>query len=136
MDNEIRKGVGEEKRKAPRLEEKNRVTVTVLSSPEAPEIESKSFYCWTHDLSEGGLKFAVHTHVPIGALLKLEVVFLGGSKDGFLHNGNVMWEQEFNEEGIVSNWLGVKFTETLGGAERLAEWSQIIGEKLGVGEKG
>ena len=120
---------GMEKRNSPRLEERSKVTVTVLSSPEAPEIERKSFYCWTHDLSEGGLKFTVHTHVPIGAVLKLEVVFIKGSKDVFRHIGRVMWEQEFEEEGVISNWLGVKFTETLGGEERIAEWASIIYDK-------
>ncbi len=112
------------------------MTVTVLSSPEAPEIERKSFYCLTHDLSVGGLKFAVHSHVPVGAVLKLEVVFQDNSEGGFQHIGRVMWEQEFDENGIISSWLGVKFTETLGGKARLMEWERVIEEKLGEeGEK-
>ncbi len=115
----------------PRLEERNRVTVTVLSSPEAPEIERKSFYCWTHDLSVGGLKFCVHSHVPMGAILKLEVVFTEPIEI-FRHIGQVMWEQEFEEEGILSSWLGVKFTETLGGDIRHSVWSDILESKLGI----
>ena len=130
MNNEEKHNSNEDKRKTPRIEEKSKVTVTVLLSPEAPEIEGKSFYCWTRDLSEGGLKFAVHSHVPIGALLKLEIEFLDGPKVEFQHNGNVMWEQEFNEDGIISNWLGVKFTETLDGEERLSDWNRVIREKL------
>ncbi len=131
MENNTPVQDGIEKRKSPRIEERNKVTITVLSSPEAPEIERKTFYCWTHDLSEGGLKFTVHSRVPIGAVLKLEVVFIKGSQTVFRHIGRVMWEQEFEENDIISNWLGVKFTETLGGEERLAEWKQIIREKLG-----
>ena len=123
--------VGTEKREFDRLEERNRVTVTVLSAPEAPEIERKSFYCWTHDLSVGGLKFCVHTHVPMGAILKLEVVFTDPNEI-FRHIGQVMWEQEFEEEGILSSWLGVKFTETLGGDVRLASWTGILESKLGI----
>ncbi len=122
---------GTDKRKFDRVEERNRVTVTVLSAPEAPEIERKSFYCWTQDLSVGGLKFCVHTHVPMGAILKLEVTF-EGPEEAFRHIGQVMWEQEFDEQGILSSWLGVQFTETLGGEPRLACWRTILEEKLGI----
>jgi hypothetical protein len=122
---------GTNKRKHDRLEERNRVTVTVLSAPEAPEIERRSFYCWTHDLSVGGLKFCVHTHVPMGAILKLEVAFKEPAEE-FRHIGQVMWEQEFDEDGILSSWLGVQFTETLGGEPRLEYWAHILEEKLGI----
>ena len=122
---------GVNKRQFDRVEERNHVTVTVISAPEAPEIEHKSFYCWTQDLSVGGLKFCVHTHVPTGAILKLEVTFEDPEED-FRHIGQVMWEQEFDEDGILSSWLGVKFTETLGGDPRLACWRTILEEKLGI----
>ena len=131
MAPEIEEAAGSEKRAHDRVEERNRVTVTVLSAPEAPEIERKSFYCWTHDLSVGGLKFCVHSHVPMGAILKLEVVFTE-PHEVFRHIGQVMWEQEFEEEGILSSWLGVKFTETLGGDTRLASWASILESKLGI----
>lgn len=131
MATEIQDATGEDKRAHNRLEERNRVTVTVLSAPEAPEIERKSFYCWTHDLSVGGLKFCVHSHVPMGAILKLEVVFTEPNEI-FRHIGQVMWEQEFEEEGILSSWLGVKFTETLGGDPRLTSWAGILESKLGI----
>ena len=119
------------KRQFERLKERNRVTVTVLSAPEAPEIERKSFYCWTNDLSVAGLKFCVHTHVPMGAILKLEVAF-GEPTEVFRHIGQVMWEQEFDEDGILSSWLGVKFTETLGGEPWIECWAEILKSKLGI----
>jgi len=122
---------GIDKRQSCRLEERNRVTVTVLSAPEAPEIERKSFYCWTHDLSVGGLKFCVHSHVPMGAILKLEVNF-SDPHETFRHIGHVMWEQEYEEEGILSSWLGVKFTETMGNGPRLEMWANILASKLGI----
>jgi hypothetical protein len=118
-------------RKFKRLEERNRVTVTVISAPEAPDIERKSFYCWTHDLSIGGLKFCVHSHVPMGALLKLEIMFKE-PRETFMHIGRVMWEQEYEEDGILSSWLGVKFTETIGGDPRIALWAATLEAKLGI----
>ena len=134
MTTEVQEATGTEKREHNRLEERNRVTVTVISAPEAPEIERKSFFCWTHDLSVGGLKFCVHTHVPMGALLKLEVVFADPCEE-FRHIGQVMWEQEFEEDGVLSSWLGVKFTETLGGEPRLATWAEILQSKLNTPEQ-
>jgi hypothetical protein len=122
---------GSENRQSKRLEERNRVTVTVLSAPDAPDIERKSFYCWTHDLSAGGLKFCVHSHVPMGATLKLEVAFKEPSET-FVHIGQVMWEQEYEEHGILSSWLGVKFTETMGGEARSEIWASTLEAKLGI----
>ncbi len=122
---------GTENRQFQRLEERNRVTVTVLSAPEAPDIERKSFYCWTHDLSVGGLKFCVHSHVPMGAVLKLEVAFKEPQAT-FLHIGQVMWEQEYEEDGILSSWLGVKFAETTGGDARSEIWASTLEAKLGI----
>lgn len=122
---------GSENRQFKRLEERNRVTVTVLSAPEAPDIERKSFYCWTHDLSIGGLKFCVHSHVPMGATLKLEITFKE-PRETFMHIGRVMWEQEYEEDGILSSWLGVKFSETIGGDPRIALWAAALEAKLGI----
>ncbi len=118
-----------DKREHPRVEEKNRVTVTVLQAPEAPQLEHCRFYCWTHDLSQGGLKFCVHSAVPIGALLKLEIAFQDPDAH-FVHFGRVMWAQPFDEEGIVSIWLGVKFSETVGGPDRQALWAELVDRKL------
>jgi hypothetical protein len=122
--------VGMEKRVEERIEERDKVTVTVLSSPEAPEIERKNFHCWTRDLSGSGLKFTVHTHVPIGAVLKLEVTFVEDPCETFRHIGKVMWAREFDDNGVISSWLGVKFAETLGGDKRLQDWERIINERI------
>ncbi len=120
---------GAEKRKSPRLEERDKVTVTVLSSPDAPEIEHKKFHCWTQDLSDGGLKFKAHSHVPIGASVRVEVLFLSNGAV-FRHIGKVMWEQEFDEEGLMASELGIKFTKTIGGDDQLESWKTAIKSRL------
>ena len=119
----------EDRRQYPRVPERSRVTVTVLSAPDAPEIESRSFFCWTSDLSVGGLKFCVHSPVPVGSLLKLEVR-LENPFEMFLHFGKVMWEQEIKDEDLVSVWLGVRISETLGGEARMAVWRRCLESKL------
>lgn len=115
----------EDRREHPRFEERNRVTVTVLSAPDVPQIESHSFYCWTRDLSAGGMRFLVHSRVPVGSILKLEVMF-DTPHEVFRHIGKVMWAQEFVEDGVRANWLGVQITETLGGEARFAIWTICV----------
>lgn len=117
-----------DRRLYPRFEERSRVMVTVLSAPEAPQIESRSYYCWTRDLSVAGMRFCVNSRVPVAAILKLEVLF-DEPREIFRHIGKVMWTQEFNDDGIISNWLGVHITETLGGDARLATWMVCIARK-------
>jgi hypothetical protein len=114
-----------DRRVHPRFEERSRVTVSVLSAPDAPHIESRSYYCWTRDLSAGGMRFCVHSRVPIGAILKLEVLF-DDRREVFRHIGKVMWAQEFNDDGVISNWLGVQITETLGGDARFGIWKVCL----------
>lgn len=115
----------EDRREHPRFEERNRVTVTVLSAPDVPQIESHSYFCWTRDLSAGGMRFCVHSRVPVGAILKLEVMF-DTPHEIFHHIGKVMWAQEFAEGGVSSSWLGVQITETLGGEDRSAVWTFCV----------
>lgn len=99
--------------------------VTVLSAPDVPHIESRSYYCWTKDLSASGMRFCVHSRVPAGAILKLEVIF-DEPREMFRHIGKVMWAQEFNDDGVISNWLGVQISETLGGDARLSIWKTCL----------
>lgn len=113
------------RRKYMRVEDRRKVAVTVLSAPDVPRIESRNYYCWTRDLSAGGMRFCVHSRVPVGTILKLEVMF-DDPQEVFRHIGKVMWEQEFSDEGVTSNWLGVKITETLGGEGRFTVWKSCI----------
>ncbi len=94
-----------------RFEDRRRVTVTVLSAPDSPQIESRNYFCLTRDLSAGGLRFCVHSRVPVGTILKLEIMFD---------------EQEFIDTDVTSNWLGVQITETLGGESRSARWKVCV----------
>jgi hypothetical protein len=117
--------MSEEQREHPRIDERKRVTITVLTAPDAPGLENRTFHCWTRDLSESGLRFCVHSRVPVGTRLKLQIALVGTSVT-FEHIGRVMWLKEFEEASLVSNWLGIKFMETLGGDAKVTAWEQII----------
>jgi len=113
------------RRQYTRFEDRRRVMVTVLSAPDSPQIESRNYFCWTRDLSAGGLRFCVHSRVPVGTILKLEIMF-DEPQELFRHIGKVMWEQEFIDTDVTSNWLGVQITETLGGESRSARWKVCV----------
>ena len=86
--------MSEEQREHPRIDERKRVSITVQTAPDAPMLEDNTFHCWTRDISAGGVKFCVHSRVPVGARLKLQIS-LAGTTATFQHIGRVMWLQEF-----------------------------------------
>ncbi len=118
----------DERRRWPRVTSRNRVCVTVMASPDVPQLEGHCYYCWTQDVSVGGLKFEVHSHVPLGAILKLDIQLEGPKVDkaAFQHMGRVAWEQEFEDGGLITRWLGVEITETLGASERFHQWQRLV----------
>ena len=116
----------DDRRRWQRVAARSRVSVMVVSAPEVPSLEGKRYYCWTEDISAGGLRFRVHSKVPLAAILKLDVQLEGSPQGSFLHMGRVAWEQEFEENGLVSRWLGVEITETLGGEDRFWRWQNLI----------
>ena len=115
-----------DRRRWPRVAERNRISLVVTSSPNAPTVEGRRYYCWTEDVSYGGIRFCVHSHVPLGSVMKMDVDTADSGYGSFLHVGRVVWEQEFEDGGLVSRWLGVEITETLGGQERTQLWGEMI----------
>ena len=119
--------VGQEKRIHPRLCEQDSVAVTVLSAPKAIELEHRTFYCSSNDLSVSGLNFSVHSGVPVGSLLKLQVE-LTQPLDTFYHLARVVWARNVDQDVVLSYRIGVEITETL--QNRASDWAVIIRRKL------
>ena len=116
-----------DRRAHPRLRERDSVVVTVLSAPEVPELEDKTFFCTTEDLSPSGLRLRLHVRVPIGAVLGLRVAFtlpLGT----FRHIGRAAWVRELRPDKLYA--VGVEFSYTLGA--RGSAWRDIVGRKLAL----
>ncbi len=116
----------DDRRRWQRVAARSRVSVMVVSAPELPNLEGKRYYCWTDDISAGGLRFRVHSKVPLAAILKLDIQLDDVPQGSFMHMGRVAWEQEFEDHGVVSRWLGVEITETLGGEDRFRRWQSLI----------
>ena len=95
-------------RKSPRVQEKANVKVRIKSSPDAPELEDRVFYCHSSDVSFGGLQLLIDTNIPIDALLVLEIVFIHTS-ERFWQTGNVAWCDECVDESLEQgNWYNIE----------------------------
>lgn len=116
-----------ERRKNPRVRTEGNVTVTVLTAPDAPMLEGRSFSCTTRDLSAGGLRFCVHTEVPLESALELEVE-IASPHDNYVHLGKVAWVGEISTDGVLEYLLGVRFTQTRD--DRETNWRTFVSHRL------
>lgn len=116
------------RRRHPRLPEEDRVAVTVLTAREAPELEKKTFFCSTRDISAGGLRLLVSVRalVPVGAVLILRVAFNSPLR-AFRQIGRVVWWRRA-PTGAGRMMLGVEFDESA--CASMAAWRGIIERKL------
>ena len=115
----------EEQRRAPRMEEQDYATVTVISAPEVPALERKTFTCLTRDVSVSGLQFVAFVGPPIGAILHLHVAVLRPVR-AFNHIARVVWTKH-SADATYS--IGVEFTDTQG--EAWAAWKTHVMQVLG-----
>lgn len=122
----------DDRRWHPRVTAEDKVVVRVLSCPDTPDLEGRTFYCSSRDISAGGLRFCVHTPVPAPTDLELEVK-VRVPEDRFVHRGTVMWSREVEEDGFHAYYLGVRFNETLG--NRQVAWRTLIERKLKSGDE-
>lgn len=117
----------QERRWHPRIPEEDKVTVTILASPDSPDLEGRTFFCSTRDISAGGLKFCVHSEVPVNARLEMRVE-MRSPDDLFTHIGRVVWERELEEDGFFAHYIGVQFIETK--ENRQMAWRTMVTRKL------
>jgi PilZ domain-containing protein len=72
-----------EHRREPRSEEQADVSIRIQSAPDAQDLEGKIFKSQSEDVSLSGMKLILDNHVPVGALLTLEVA---------LNNSDIKYE--------------------------------------------
>jgi len=118
-----------ERRKEPRLQEQFRAVVTLFEKTRDPEIESRTFFCSTKNISCGGLRLTSSEHIPVGTKLDLLIV-LTWCFWGFTHSGLVVWSEADKKNNTCT--LGIKLTTT-SEATRIA-WRDAIDDKLGQDE--
>jgi hypothetical protein len=116
-----------EQRAYPRLDETDAVTVTVLSAPAARDMEQRTFACPSRDLSVAGLSIAVHSRMPVGAVLRLRVE-MTEPIETFEHVGRVVWCAAEEADVVMSYRVGITILQTLD--HRGYNWSSAVFRKL------
>ena len=97
-----------EKRKAPRLEEENEVTITVVSGGENPPKE-KIIYNRSKDISASGARIQAHIFLPVDTLLMIEMT-LKTVRQAVTVIGKVKWIKiVYGDEAYEA---GVEFVNT------------------------
>jgi hypothetical protein len=113
------------RRRHPRLSEEDRVAVTVLSAPDAPQLVNKTIFCSTADISAGGLRLNVRAPVPAKAVLILRVAFSSPLR-AFRHVGHVVWRRSAEQGNAVT--MGVELDEAA--CPSIVAWRDVIARKL------
>jgi hypothetical protein len=98
----------EERRKAPRLEDENEITITVLSGGQSPPKE-KVIYNRSKDISVSGARIQAHLFLPVDTLLMIEMT-LKTVRQMITVIGKVKWIKIIYED--ESYEAGVEFVNT------------------------
>ena len=102
----------DERRKAPRMQEENEVTITVVSG-ENNLPKEKIFYNYTKDISVCGAKIQTHILLPVDTLLELDFTSKG-VRQQMNALGKVKWVKVIIED--ESYEAGVEFFSNPSGA--------------------
>lgn len=97
-----------EKRKEKRLNEENKVTISVLSKDKSAPAKG-SFYALTKDISLNGMKLHTDAKLDIGTELKIEMA-LARSKKLISVIGRVKWASQLYDDEVFE--MGVEFVDT------------------------
>lgn len=114
-----------ERRRHRRLLDKNIVLVTLLSVPEAKELEGRTFTCTTADISGGGVRLVASTKIPVGTVMELRVAAVNPPA-AFRHVGRVSWALEVLSPPAC--FVGIEFTTQ--DDKAVAGWREFVAKKV------
>lgn len=97
-----------ELRKAKRLNEEHKITITIVSEVENLPKE-KILYKFSKDISDSGIKIEGNVPLPVDTLLKIDLT-LGRLHQTITAIGKVKWVEFNTEEGSFE--AGVEFVDT------------------------
>ena len=120
---------GAERRRHPRVLDESLVAVTVLASPDAPDLINRTFFCHSEDLSVSGIRLHVPVVLPRKASLILRIAFAAPLK-AFRRFGTVAWCRPTPDDQVHD--AGVEFA--VPSSESEGEWLRMVDDKLLTGE--
>jgi c-di-GMP-binding flagellar brake protein YcgR len=114
-----------ERRGEIRLGREDSVAVTVLSAPGVPDVEGRTFFCTTADVSVGGIKIVTDTRIPGSSVLEMRVAF-SDPLQSFKHRGRVVWVSEMEDAKQYA--IGIELLDRSSNA--MIQWSRLISTKI------
>jgi len=114
----------EEKRKERRINEENKVTISVFSKDKSTHAKG-NFYALTKDISLNGLKIHTDVELEIDTVLKIEIA-LAKSKKLISVIGRVKWVNQLYDGEVFET--GIEFVDTPPGRV-LSLLDHLYGEK-------
>ncbi len=113
-----------ERRRAPRVADKNIVLLTLVTVPGQRELEGRTFTCTSADISVGGVRLFSSMKIPVGTILELRVAAVSPPA-AFKFVGRVSWQLEVLAPPAF--FIGVEFTG--GDAHAQGAWEKFVREK-------
>jgi hypothetical protein len=101
----------ENRRAHPRIAESLRVSLTIESAPDAPEIVGRVYECLTSDISLRGARLVSDLSLPDDARFQLAVV-LAGDEQVYRHLGRVVWcrtRPAGGAQNLDQHYIGIEF---------------------------
>ena len=99
-------GEGRERRRDSRITEEDKVLIELLTNGQPPA-DRTIINALTRDVSAGGVRLLANVLLPVGTLLKVEVV-LSGRRRVVHATGIVRWARPVYEEELFE--IGIEFT--------------------------
>jgi len=113
-----------ERRVDVRVDRTDSVAVTVVSAPGAEQLNGRTFFCLTADVSEGGIRLNMDTRVPGSTLMDIRVAF-SDPLQSFKHRGRVVWVSEMAE--VVRYAVGIELLDR--NSPEMQHWVRVIRAK-------
>jgi len=115
-----------ERRAHRRVKEAADIGVTILSAPEQPGLENRTFTSAMRDMSPRGIRLHLPLVVPVGGTLEMRVE-AGEPRGTLWHIGRVVWVRKEADADPACE-VGVQFTESA--ETTLLLWEELLREKL------
>lgn len=110
-----------------RLHAREIASLTLVSSPGAPELETQTFHGITRDVSNGGLGLRLHANVPIGS--RISVKLRSSDPKGLYRRvGSVVWKEDVQDDIVLSHQLGIRFSPN--GPDDEKAWKSMMARRL------
>jgi len=111
-----------ERRATTRHVENGCVAITILWASHNPDLEGRTFFCRTGDVSIDSLSFDLYCPIPIDAVLDLNIQ-LSAPVEQFKHRGSVQ-RCTAHHNGADACSVGVKLEDAQG--HTVVEWHEAV----------